>query len=457
MSIAVTSQTLGGFHVDGIKQDSIDEVNRLLQHNHEAFHVIYNPGPGMHNHHVHYLLTDLSLGATPAQLRQAYQSNESYQRPIDAGAEGQQIVINEENYTAALGKFENYAAWLVYFEAVIARKGWQQTMQEYLFAKSPRADDMLGRMFDGRFCSSEYKFRANNVAGAIHPIIHLGFGVEYAQSAVVAEGLAMAAIHADKCGLSLLRIEKRASTTKRRPGLEAIFLESRRNTNIKDDPNWEEGSLNRGVDFYSGMPDDLIDLAASYQVDFSSDASLQKQVAEMMSVSAWFAVAAQSPQKQVKIDFFLMHCVNLGIFLKSFADLTWLDLAAKARILEWKVRMDLIIYVHRGCPELRISEIQNYVPRRSDSMNWDTIIDRSKNIPDDGHVVKMIRALNQGHDLSQPLEAVKDDTISLPIRNEMWLKVANMVLDSTQDGVKVPDKWLFGPRYDQCWQNVADR
>ena len=69
MSIAVTSQTLGGFHVGGIKQESIDEVNRLLQHNHEAFHVIYNTAAGMHNHHVHYLLTDLSLGATPAQLR----------------------------------------------------------------------------------------------------------------------------------------------------------------------------------------------------------------------------------------------------------------------------------------------------------------------------------------------------------------------------------------------------
>ena len=150
MSIAVTSQTLGGFHVDGIQQESIDEVNRLLQHNHEAFHVITNPGPGMHNHHVHYLLTDLSLGATPAQLREAYHSNESYQRPIDAGAEGKQIVIDEENYAEALGKFENYAAWLVYFERQVAQNGAQETMQKYLFAKTPRADDMLGRMFDGR-------------------------------------------------------------------------------------------------------------------------------------------------------------------------------------------------------------------------------------------------------------------------------------------------------------------
>lgn len=295
------------------------------------------------------------------------------------------------------------------------------------------------------------------LTGAIHPIIHLGFGVEFAQPGVVAEALAMAAIHADACGLSLLRIEKRAKSVKRRPGLEGLFLEARRNTKIKDDPNWDQGSLNRGVDFYSGMPDELITLAASYQVDYSSEASLQKQIAEMMNISAWFAVAAQDPQKQVKIDFFLMHCVNLGIFLKAFADLTWLDLAAKARLLEWKVRMDLIIYVHRGCPELRISEIQNYVPRQSDSMNWGKIIERAKKIPDDGHVVKMVRALNQGHDLCQPLEAVKNDSISLPLRDDMWLKAANMVLDSTQDGVKVPDKWLFGPRYDQCWNNVPNR
>lgn len=267
----------------------------------------------------------------------------------------------------------------------------------------------------------------------------------------------MAAIHADACGSSLLRIEKRAQSTTRRPGLEALFLEARRDTKIKDDPNWGEGSMNRGVDFYSGMPDELITLAANYQVEASSDASLQKQVAEMMNVSAWFAVAAQAAEKEVKIDFFSMHCVNLGIFLKVFADLSWLDRAAKARLLEWKVRMDLIIYVNRGCPELRIEEIQDYVPRQPESMNWEKIIDRSKKIPDDGHVVKIIRALNQGYDLSQPLEGMEDDSISLPIRNEMWLKIANMVLDSTQDGVKVPDKWLFGPRYDQCWQGVADR
>lgn len=149
MSIKITSKTLGGFHVDGVQQESINEVNQLLQHNHEAFHVIFNPGPGMHNHQVHYLLTDLSLGATPGQLREAYQSNEAMQRPIDAGAEGKQIVIDDETYAAALGKFENYAAWLGYFERQVAEKGSQKTMQEYLFAKTSRADDMLGRMFDG--------------------------------------------------------------------------------------------------------------------------------------------------------------------------------------------------------------------------------------------------------------------------------------------------------------------
>ncbi len=281
--------------------------------------------------------------------------------------------------------------------------------------------------------------------------------MDFSQPTIIAEALAMAAIHADACGSSLRRIENRARSTTRRPGLEALFLKARRNTRIKDDANWGQGSLNRGVDFYSGMPDEMITLAASYQVDASSDTSLQKQVAEMMNVSAWFAVAAQNTEKAVKIDFFLMHCVNLGIFLKVFADLSWLDLGSKARLLEWKVRMDLVIYVHRGCPELRLAEIQNYIPRQPDSMNWEKIIDRSKKIPDDGHVVKMIRALNQGHDLSQPLEAMEDDSITLPIRNEMWLKVANMVLDSTQDGVRVPDKWLFGPRYDQCWQGVADR
>ena len=56
---------------------------------------------------------------------------------------------------------------------------WEEVLNEYLFKKDGRADDMLVPMF----------------AGLLHPIIHLGFGVEFEQPIIMAEALAQAPVH----------------------------------------------------------------------------------------------------------------------------------------------------------------------------------------------------------------------------------------------------------------------
>ena len=57
-----------------------------------------------------------------------------------------------------------------------------------------RADDMLVRMF----------------GGILHPIIHLGFGIEFEQPAIIAEALAQAAVHNNREASHLLEGEKAA-------------------------------------------------------------------------------------------------------------------------------------------------------------------------------------------------------------------------------------------------------
>jgi hypothetical protein len=39
----------------------------------------------------------------------------------------------------------------------------------------------------------------------------------------------------------------------------------------------------------------------------------------------------------------------------------------------------------------------------------------------------------------------------------MWLKIANMVLDSTEDRPSVLDKWMRGPGFENAWDVVPDR
>lgn len=173
----------------------------------------------------------------------------------------------------------------------------------------------------------------------------------------------------------------------------------------------------------------------------------------MINVVTWFTSAAQRPDKQAKFDFFLMHAVNCSIFLSVFAAQAWLSRSAKLRLLEFTVRTDLVLYVTQGCPELRIDEIANYRPRRPECVTWEDVIERAKAIPCDGHVVKMVRALNHGQMVCQRYDA----TEQWPIHQNMWIKVANMVLDSTEDHASVLDKWMRGPGFDKAWDVVADK
>ena len=147
--ILVNSQKLGFLHVNGVSTESVNEVNRFLQHNHENFHILWNVERNLHNHQVHYLLTDLALGASPDQIRDAFEGNTAYQRPLQAGDESHQKLINDENFAPSLGQADHYASWIRYFSDQVAGKGWQYVLTEYLFAQTARADDLLGRMYEG--------------------------------------------------------------------------------------------------------------------------------------------------------------------------------------------------------------------------------------------------------------------------------------------------------------------
>jgi hypothetical protein len=93
-----------------------------------------------------------------------------------------------------LGNEKHYHNFLVFFQEKIGQKGWQEVLTEYMFKGDERADDMLVRMF----------------GGLLHPIIHLGFGVEFEQPAIIAEALAQAAVHDNREASHLVASEKAA-------------------------------------------------------------------------------------------------------------------------------------------------------------------------------------------------------------------------------------------------------
>ncbi|TKA63034.1 hypothetical protein B0A49_09507 [Cryomyces minteri] len=423
------------FYVPGITAESAEKTSELLQENHEKHHIFYNHDR-FHNHIAHHLLTIYALGASPAEIQKQYDNNQSYQRPPEP-LDGK--VVDDmhipERFKSYLGKEEYYHDFLVFFQKEMEEKGWQNVVKEYVFAGDVRADDMLVRMF----------------AGFLHPIIHLGFGVEFKQPAIIAEALAQAAVHDNWMGPLLLGAEKAAKEkgTTESKTLVQLLDEIRADKKLVKGPRYDDGNkLRDGV--VKRVPQEMIHHARQYVVGADE---LDEKVAEMTNAAAYFTGSAQHPPKAIKLDFFFIHCLNCSIFFSAFIKQSWLAAEHKVRLLEWKGRNDLAMYVSRGSPAPLMEEITNYKPKRpsvDDKDPWRQIIERIDRYEDDGHGAKVIRALAHGQAICEPFEQKEN----FRIKNDMWLQLGHMAIDSVE-GDK--PEWVRSCGFDEAWKSVKDR
>jgi hypothetical protein len=96
-------------------------------------------------------LTLYGLGAPAKVVEDAYNHNKSYQRP--RGPVEERILEDmstAETFKKYLGKEKYYQDFLVFWQREMEEKGWQNVLNEYLFANTERSDDMLGRMYAGK-------------------------------------------------------------------------------------------------------------------------------------------------------------------------------------------------------------------------------------------------------------------------------------------------------------------
>ena len=193
----------------------------------------------------------------------------------------------------------------------------------------------------------------------------------------------------------------------------------------------------------------MISLAAQFHVKPSE---LEEKTAEMIDAASYFTGSAQWPGKEVKFDFFYMHCVNASIFFTAFLGQEWLKAEDKVRLLEWKGRLDLAMYASRGSPELRLEEVTGYKARRE--WTWEEIVREVDGLPDDGHVSKLIRALKNGEERCKKYEARE----GFPIRGSMWLQLGRMAIESVTDCPNEDTvKWVRNAGFAKAWEEVPDR
>ncbi|RFU80494.1 hypothetical protein TARUN_1705 [Trichoderma arundinaceum] len=176
---------------------------------------------------------------------------------------------NTEYIVSYLGHERHYHSFVDFFQQEIAAT----VLNEYLFSRSHLTDDLLARMY----------------VGYSHPLIHLGFGIEFEQPVLVAEALTQGAVHPDWMKRFLLGAEK-AAKTKGNPSKTLIDLLSdinmdpflsmasslRDSDGLMDGNKLQYGILGRGAEA-------AIDLSSQFMISVEN---LDQKTAEMIGAAA---------------------------------------------------------------------------------------------------------------------------------------------------------------------------
>ncbi|KXS94935.1 hypothetical protein AC579_4484 [Pseudocercospora musae] len=427
-SVQLSNDHYPDFYRQGITQESSQKLSELLQENHDKYHIFFN-ADGFHNHIAHHLLTIWALKASPKDLQRGYNTNKGYQRPTAKPSQNTiQSLLAPENFRAHLGPQEHYNDFLHFFSAEIDKKGWQDVLKEYVFSRSSLADNMLVRMY----------------AGFLHPIIHLGFGVEFQQPAIIAESLAQAAVHDSWIGDLLLPAEQMSKQNGNDKSIVQLLDEIRANKEISEGTKWEDGNKIRDG-LLKRCPQPFLDIVS--QVRVKPD-QLEEKTAEMTNAAIYYTGGAQRANKVPKFDFYFIHCVNCSVFFPSFLKQSWLSQANKVRLLEWKIRLDLAMYASRKSPEIRLQDIRSYTPKKASG--WDEIFDRVVQFDDDGHASKLIRAIASGEKICEAYEGKE----GFMLGGGDWLQLGHMVIDSVE---RPGNNWVRSAGFDEAWEDVAER
>ncbi|KAK0752154.1 hypothetical protein B0T18DRAFT_426681 [Schizothecium vesticola] len=425
-----------------IKQTSeaAKTVSDLLQQDLESHHVFFNPSH-FHNHIPHHLLTLYSTGAPPRSLRTAHTTNASYQRPALPPHSP-----SPSSYPSSyLGNESYYPDFLRFFQHQISSSSPAAVLSEYLFARTPQAEALLVRMF----------------SGFLHPLIQLLYGVEFNQPAIVAEALAQAAVHSDRgLGDFLLGAEKEAEAGGEGGGetMGELYDAVRGDGKLRGAARWGDGDkVREGVLGRAGA--EMVKVAGRVRVGVG-EGELEGRTAEMfdgaVGVAAAAALTSVRGGRGAKFDFFLIHHVNAAPIFLALNKLEWIPRATKARLLEWKMRMDLLQYAARGCPELDLERVRVYQPKCVEvgrGVKPIDIISRLHDFPDDGHAIKLGRAALICQEACRTYEGTPVTDRFMIKGEDMWERVLGLIVDS----VEAPGpNWVRSAGFDEAWKDIPD-
>jgi hypothetical protein len=213
------------------------------------------------------------MGATSEQIQRRYNDRKTSHRAQVVEKENPDL-SNQETWKKCLGIMKHYRAFLLFFQKELEIKSVDTVINEYLFAGDEKAEDMLVRLHEA----------------FLHPLIHFGFGIEFQQPAILAEGLAQAAVHSTTIGSFLLPAEmfsKKTGATRMKKTIVQLLDECQTGNKLKNAPHWSDDNK-----FYDGIleraPDEMMRIAS--QVVVGED-EIEEKTAEMMNAASMYILS----------------------------------------------------------------------------------------------------------------------------------------------------------------------
>jgi len=125
------------------------------------------------------MLAIYAMGANGELLHEGYKNDEDYQRPIGKSP----APISDSNFADHLGDGNYYQGYLEFFSNQLVTKGVDKTLEDYLYSKGANFNDRAGA--DG---SRKPEMFGRFMSGLMHPLIHVGYGLEFGLLGILAEG-----------------------------------------------------------------------------------------------------------------------------------------------------------------------------------------------------------------------------------------------------------------------------
>ncbi|KAI9502930.1 hypothetical protein GGI25_003203 [Coemansia spiralis] len=434
-----------GLLLPGVDSKTHKEATRLCARDYLEHHVFFNDRK-LHNHLNHHLLAVYSMGASAERLQGIFDGNRLIQRPSLPTHET--ITIDATNYINYLSQENYYPDFVRFFhkELDAAGDGWHSVVAKYMF--EPHIFPLV-------------------LNGLLHPLIQLGYALEFESKAIAAAALAQTCIHGNsykKLYTPEFFSEIQASFAGGNYQCLSILEIFDRMRNERTDMKIPFGD-DIFTDENRTVSEKLAVKYAKYWIVDADEKAISAKYRELLSVVSLWYIASTRPGYKLLLDFFTMHCVTSAYFLPIIFGI--LSTEQKAQLLHAHYAFCLSLFSLQGTPQLFIAPTHTTGDSHSaarelygDSANpWLGVFERAIN-SNDMHVPKVIRSLWRGSVLCGSSDLNVNS--QAPLVN--WLYIARRTVDSisadgfVSDVSEIDDAftWSRGMLgYDEYWEKQS--